>query len=173
LFTDDEALFHRGLRPFHRSGERVLECVPIIVHLCLRDEASIESLDDTKLVHPCANEDELHFTVTPLLVPVEIGLRVTVGFTLGPGKRDYPPSVDLNVGLCASLTQVERVAFAASDPQMSFRSDDGVRKRAEPLTEPFWMERSVALVDERLDTELLGRVEVVVIVAGKLRLHRV
>jgi len=35
------------------------------------------------------------------------------------------------------------------------------------------MERSMTLVDERLDTELLGRVEVVVIVAGKLRLHRV
>ena len=47
---------------------------------------------------------------------------------------------------------------------MSFRSDDGFREGAEPLAESFWLERSVALVDERTDTELLGRVQVVVAV---------
>ena len=93
---------------------------------------------------------------------MEVRSRFAVGLALELGKRDRPPAVDLDVGLCSRLAQLKRVALAASDPQVSLRSDDGIGERAEPLAEPFGMERSVALVDERVDTELLRRVTVVV-----------
>jgi hypothetical protein len=93
---------------------------------------------------------------------VEVRPRFAVGLALELGECDCPPPVDLNVGLCSRLAQVEGVALAASDPQVALGSDDGIGERTEPLAEAFGMERPVALVDERVDTELLWWVTMVV-----------
>ena len=68
---------------------------------------------------------------------MEVRPRFAVGLALELGQRDRPPAVDLDVGLRARLTEIERVALPSCDPQVSLRSDDGIGERTEPLTEPF------------------------------------